>query len=459
MKRTFSKKDGILYKQLYEYLAAEIRDGRLKNGEQLPSRRDMARQAGVSEITVDYAYKLLSDTGYAVIKARQGIFVRFAQRHDYAENPWENATDQTYVFSPDAVRGQHDTKLFRSMKNLMQSEQESLLDYPEKNGETALRIALQGLLYRERDIKTPASNLIVGGGAEYLLVSLAQTLGRDMVYLLPDYPPARSCAALRRAGARLQFLPICENGLNIDALRRTDGNILYLTPYCQYPLSLRMSQEQRQAALDWAYQKPDRYIIEDAYDFPFCAGSDKTSLFDMDTKGRVIYLDSFFRTISPAFRLAYIILPDPLLLRWKQAHPYFYPLASKLDQALLQEYLNSGAYSRYVQETAKLYARRKRLLIQTLKKSVIGTRLTIYESNGGTHILVKYHGPGAEGQLKRAALSAGVKIFTMSRLTAAPDPGRPEQKIFMLGYGGMEERELMAGAEKMAEAFDRLQAD
>ena len=157
---------------------------------------------------------------------------------------------------------------------------------------------------------------------------------------------------------QLVILPENIDEFDIEALYASDGNILCIEPDTRCPRSAAMSPEICSAILEWAYASPDRYIIENGYDSELQT-IQKRTLYSMDTKNRVLYLNSFSRSISPAIRTAYMVIPENLLELWKKKHVYYYSLVLKQEQYALAEFIRKGHFMKHYKYMRKSYKERR----------------------------------------------------------------------------------------------------
>ena len=392
-----------LYKQLYESIVEDIISGRLRDGEKLPSRRKMSEEKYVSPFTVDATYKLLADTGYIVSKPRQGFFVVSSKQGREYKNPWITKGENRYSFSPNGidVMNSFDKAFEKIYASTLKERKREYTRYGEKGGERGLRMALSDYLYKFGGLDAKAENIVIGAGADYLITSLMRTLPGKTLYAIGDHD--KSEYTFNAFGRKTAHYQTNDNGLIIESLDELDADIIYVIPSNQFPLSVSMKAEQKQALLDWAYKKENRYIIEDGYCSEFSNDRGET-LYSLDSKGRVIYLGSFSKTIAPTFRLGYIVLPERLMPVWEKMHGFYYPMVPILDQLALAEYISSGGYRRNIKKLKSLYNEKYCILFDALRTlRGFGDVFRILPYEGGLHLLLRAETRLHENELKNAA--------------------------------------------------------
>jgi GntR family transcriptional regulator/MocR family aminotransferase len=230
--------------------------------------------------------------------------------------------------------------------------------------------------------------------------------------------------------------------MDVDALEASGASVAYLTPSHQFPLGITMPASRRSRLLRWAAER-EGWIVEDDYDSEFrYGGRPISSMQGMDRHDRVVYAGTFSRSLAPAIRLAYMVLPPTLLDRWQTLYGRQQPTVSRYEQTVMARFLDGGFYARYIRRVGKLYADRRTALLKALSR-IDG--LTVSGADGGIHFLVRLPRYG-EAELLRRAAKAGLPLRGLSEFChrAAPAPS-----TLVLGYGGLP-------TETVAEAADRL---
>ncbi len=264
--------DDPIYVYLYKMIRDDIASGRIAEGEKLPSKRSFAEHLGISVITVEYAYRLLSDEGYIYAKERSGYFVSnlggMAPKTDnngdvFISEQTENIETETdFPFA----------SFSKIVRKTLPEYGNKLLVKPPHNGCAELRNAISGYLMRYRGMTAPADRIVIGSGAEYLYGMIVQLLGRDIVYGLenPSYDKIKK--VYEANGAVCHLLAMDNYGIATDELKRTIASVIHVTPFHSFPTGITAPAKKRFEYLSWA-KNTGGLIIEDDFSSEFAVNS------------------------------------------------------------------------------------------------------------------------------------------------------------------------------------------
>ena len=447
------REDSPLYEQLYRHLAGEISHGRLPSGSKLPSKRKLCALLGVSMSTVDTAYSLLAAEGYVTVRPRSGYTVADLlplTPPPAVDTPKPQPTPAKWKY--DCSTSAVDTSLFpfsswaRINKEAVY-ENPDLLQRGHPQGDLPLRTALADLLAQYRGVRCTPEQIIVGAGADWLLSMVLQLLPEHRTIALedPGYPAAY--AAAKRLGRQVASVPVDGEGMSPEELERSGAGLAYVTPSHQFPLGVTMPAGRRSRLLHWANAAPDRYIIEDDYDSEFrYASRPIPALQGMDRKGRVVYMGTFSRSIAPAIRVAFVILPPSLMERWQAEFSHSSCTVSRFEQEALRRFLVQGLYSRHLRRSVNLY-RRKCAVFSEALSAIDG--VTLSGQQAGLHFLLTL--PGfTESELVERAAAAGVRVHPLSRYCHSVSP---MPSTVVVGFAGLNEEELRQAAKLLKTAY------
>ncbi len=447
--------DSPLYDQLYRHIAGAIQSGALAPGAKLPSKRRLCALAGVSMSTVETAYSLLAAEGYVLSKPRSGyVCAHLLLPASAAPAPVPEAPQSldpprwAYDCSTSAV----DVSAFpfsswaRITKEAVY-ENPGLLQRGHPQGDWPLRAALAQLLAQYRGVRCSPEQVVVGAGADYLLSLLLQLLPehRSLALEDPGYPAAYAAAALH--GREPVPIPVDGQGMDRDALERSGAGLAYVTPSHQFPLGVTMPAGRRSQLLHWAASGPGRFLIEDDYDSEFRWSSRPIpALQGLDRAGRVVYMGTFSRSIAPAIRVAYMILPPALLERYRRTFSHGACAVSRFEQESLRRFLAQGLYGRHLRRTGNLYRRKCALFTEALG-AIPGASITGAEA--GLHFLLTLPRFSEEELVARAA-DQSVRVHPLSRYCHAVPP---LPSTVVLGFAGLSEDQLAQAAERLRAAW------
>lgn len=344
MKYTVEKKSGKpAYMQIYDQLRRDIASGVLPKGARLPSKRLLAQELGVSVITVEHAYELLTDGGYIRPRQRSGYYADYGapappvRRAALEDMSAELKSMEDFPFSV----------LARTMRRVLSDMDRRILIKSPNAGCPELREALADYLCRSRGIVAAPEQIFVGAGAEYLYSMAAQLLGRGRSFALenPCYEKIRLVYGAN--GLSCAALPLEEDGISSAALERCDAGVLHVTPFHSYPSGVTASAAKRREYARWARER-DAYIIEDDYDSEFAAANEPSEPVFTLAPERVIYISTFSKLLAPSMRTGFMVLPQALLQQQREKIGFYSCTVPVFEQHVLAEFINSGDMERYI---------------------------------------------------------------------------------------------------------------
>lgn len=410
----FSDSKKPLYQRLYLYIAGEIKAGGLRPGEKLPSKKALAAHLRISQNTVETAYSMLAAEGYVTAKPRSGFYVAkidslildgtekqpLKAEASVSRYCWDFPTNAVDVASfPFATWA----KLSREVMS-----RPELLAAGDARGDPALRESLAKYLHEFRGVKCSPEQLVVGAGIEYLLMVLCTLLEPGLSFAVEDPGYRRTAAVLKSCGRTVAAVPLDSGGMPVQALRESGADAAYITPSHQFPTGIVMPVARRAELLSWAAEQENRWLIEDDYNSEFhFSGRPIPAAQGLDRRDKVIYLSTFSRTLAPSIRIAYMVLPRPLLERFLQQAPA--STVSRFEQQALSLFLSGGYLGRHLNRMKTIY--RKRLeSVAAFFEALDG--VTISGGRAGLHLLVR-SGLG-RAELARRGEIHGIRLYFLS---------------------------------------------
>lgn len=411
-----------LYEQIYDYIKTDIQSGRIPYGEKLPSTRFLSKHLEVSRSTVELAYEQLLSEGYIESVPYKGFFVAQIDElyHLKKDKPQpqrerKEARRYRYDFTPNGV----DLKSFpynvwrKLSKDILLDDRTELFRSGDSQGEYGFRSAICSYLYQARGVDCTPDQIIVGAGSDYILMLLGMILGMDHTIAFED--PTYKQAYRMAGGMSYNRIPVSmdKNGMKVTELEKSGADIAYVTPSHQYPTGVIMPIRRRMELLKWACEEQGRYIVEDDYDSEFrYKGKPIPALKGYDASDKVIYLGTFSKSIAPAIRLSYMVLPKPLLEAYEQKARFVNSTVSKVDQLIVQKFIEEGYYERHLNKTRALYKSRHDVLIEELRP--MADICTISGENAGVHLLLTFQNGMAEEELIDRAARADIRVYGLS---------------------------------------------
>lgn len=452
-----------LYEQLYRAVRADIMSGTLAGGTRLPSKRQLAANLRVSQITVETAYGQLLAEGYIVSEPRRGYFVqkqlaapaqaqapKAAAPHPHTAP----ADDCKYDFRTNIV----DTGCFpfatwaRLSRSVLSEYSDRLLRATDPCGAAELRGQIARYLYDFRGINISPDNILVGAGSEYLMHLVIQLLGRERVYALENPGYRKLYQIFADNGAAVRPLPLDKSGLRADALAASDASVVYLTPSHHFPLGTVMPAARRMEILRWASAAPGRYIIEDDYDSEFrYASRPIPALGELDHAGRVVYVNTFAKSLSPSLRIGYLVLPDALMARYHERFSLYSSTVPSFDQHTLAAFMRTGGFERHISRSRKVYQARRDALMAALDRELADLPHEVSRSEAGLHLLLHMRNGMLERELIERASAAGVRVYGLSAYYTPPV--KPPKATLVLGYAGLTEQQINEAAALLRQAW------
>ena len=336
------------YLTLYEKVRQEITDGVWPFGARLPSRRQMARDRGVSVITVEHSYELLCQEGYAQARPRSGYFVVFRPLEGFAPapSPLNARLPARYASRPENAFPF--ATLARTMRRVLAEYGEAILNKSPNAGCEELRGALSRYLARNRGIRAGAEQIVIGSGAEYLYGLVVEMLGSGRVYAIESPSYEKIEQVYRARGVACDLLPLARDGIQSAALKGTQAQVLHITPFRSFPSGVTASASKRREYLQWAAQG-ERYIVEDDFESEFSLlRKPEETVFARAENQNVIYLNTFSRTVSPSIRVGYMVLPPRLLCLFQEKAGFYSCPVPAFEQYVLATLLENGDFERHI---------------------------------------------------------------------------------------------------------------
>jgi GntR family transcriptional regulator/MocR family aminotransferase len=430
-----------LYEQLYTHIKDSIEKNELKENEKLPSKRKLASHLKVSVITVETAYNQLLAEGYIKSKPKSGFYVL-----PYVSlKPIKKKSNSIYkinkdkpIYQIDFRTNQVDVENF-PYQIISKIEREVLLDEYRNQinnndflGYYKLRERISEFLFAYRGIDTDPESIVIGSGSEYLVSLLILLLGRDKVYGVEEPGYLKNYRLYLDYGANAKTIGLDDQGINMFDIGNAD--VLHVTPSHQFPKGIVTTIRRRNELLNWAYENEERYIIEDDYDSEFrFSGNPIPAMKGLDQLDRVIYINSFSKSISPSLRISFMVLPKKLMSIYHKTYSYFTCSVPMITQMVLAKFMETLEYERHLNRMKILYKSKRDYLIKLLKESTFGHNIKIIGEEAGLHFLIEINTKQSLNSLVEAAKSVGVKVNSIEEYCLEKSKTSRE-KIIVLGY-------------------------
>lgn len=449
-----------LYEQIYQYIKEEIQQERIPSGEKLPSTRALSRFLEVSRSTVELAYEQLLSEGYIESAPYRGYFVSELeglyrlrpQERAVSDAPNQKKENYMYDYSPNGVDlNSFPYNVWRKLsRESLVDDRAELFRLGHPQGEWGLRNAISNYLHQARGVNCTPEQIIVGAGNDYLLMLLATVIGQKHKVALENPTYRQAYRLFKSLSYEVCTVEMDPKGMNVSKLEQSGADIAFVMPSHQFPIGIVMPIRRRMELLRWAEQE-GRYIIEDDYDSEFrYKGKPVPALQGYDNHEKVIYIGTFSKSIAPAIRMSYLVLPPKLLDIYQKRSSFLNSTVSRVDQLILQKFIEEGYYERHLNKTRALYKSRHDTLLSALKgmESVV----QISGENAGVHLLLTFMNGMKEEELISRAREVGIKVYGLSEYDVTPRPDAPA--TILLGYANMKEESIRKTVEILKKVWE-----
>ena len=448
---------------LYDCIKRDILGGNLRAGQKLPSKRAAAKNLGVSVMTVENAYAALQSEGYLYSLPKKGFYVsdisvlappaaaavpaaavalpaKPAYRFDFAAN---GMIAENFPFSIWA----------KLMRATFRRSPESLLLPPPAGGVRALQEAICSHLQQFRNMRVQPEQVVIGAGTEYLYSLIVQFLGRDKVYAVQN-PGYRKIAKIYESnGARCVAVAEDAAGISPAGLLAAGADVAHVSPAHHFPSGTVMSARRRHELLNLAAAKAGRYIIEDDYDSEFrLAGKPLPTLQSLDSAGKVIYVNTFTKSLSPTIRISYMVLPAQMVARFYKALGFYACTVAAAEQYTLAAFIAEGYFEKHINRMRNYYKKIRNSLLNEIAHSPLAAIATVAEEEAGLHFLLRLNTEEADAALKKKAAKAGIHISFLSEYYLPGSADIPQHTLVM-NYSALVAADIPAAVAALSAAI------
>ena len=448
-----------LYEHLYKCMKNDIVKGLLPAGMKLPSKRSFSKNLGISVITVENAYAQLIAEGYVYSIPKKGFFVvdlsSIVPEHSAAlsnETVEMSAGDNSYFV--DFTNNQTSISNFpfsiwaKLIRELLNENQQELVTNPPCGGVYALREAIAGHLKAFRGMNVSPEQVIVGAGTEYLYGLLIQLLGFDKTYAVEEPGYDKISHIYESHHATCRYIPMDHAGIQVTALESSHVDVIHISPSHHFPTGIIMPVSRRYELLGWASKSDSRYIIEDEYDSEFrMIGQLIPTIQNIDVLEKVIYVNTFSKTLASTVRISYMVLPMHLINRFYERLSFYSCTVSNFEQYTLARFIKEGYFEKHLNRMRSFYHAKRDKLLQLIKKSPLSDCTEIMEEDSGLHFLIRFHTELTDSEFCKRAEQNGIKIRPLSYYYK--DSKDAKAHVFLINYSAVPE-------EKMEEALKRI---
>lgn len=441
-----------LYEYLYKCIKNDILQGNIIPGEKLPSKRSFAKNLGISVITVENAYDQLAAEGYIYSIPKRGFYVTDFKKAIEIEK--KNITKEMVPLTSgdsgylaDFSSNQTQSELFpftiwkKMVREVLNENQMQLMTNPPCGGILYLREAIATYLKEFRGMTVLPEQIIIGAGTEYLYGLLIQLFGKDKIYAVEN-PGYRKIPQIYKSHqVQCEYINMDDDGVNVSELEEKKADILHITPSHHYPTGIVMPISRRYELLSWASKGENRYIIEDDYDSELrLSGQPIPTLQSIDVSDKVIYMNTFTKTLSSTVRISYMVLPGHLLDQFYKKLSFYSCTVSNFEQYTLAKFIQEGYFEKHINRLRNYYHSKRDALLNAIQNSRLNDHVTISGEEAGVHFLMKIKSSRKEDKLIQTALSQGTKLAPLSEYYHVSEEA-PEN-VYVMNYSSINENDI-----------------
>ena len=479
-----------IYLQIYEYYRDLILFGKIRADSALPSTRHLASQLSVSRNTVETAYQQLLAEGYLYSRPGSGYFIsqveqlapvvpKNASRAEKDASGSDTNKEEKTAGREDFAAGMSATvradgsaaseikcnfqygklaadsfplKTWKRIANkvLLDLDPAHMAMYKNSAGEPALKKEIVKYIFESRNVDCQEDQVVLCAGLLTVISLIGQMFKgktKSIAIEEPSYDIVRNI--FQNHGYRIDPIPLTANGLDLDALHKSEAKLIYITPSHQFPSGSVMSVNNRIKLIQWAKER-EAYIIEDDYDSEYRYNSKPLpSLESLDHQDRVIYINTFSKALAPALRMDFMVLPRELKERFASLFSSCGCTVPLMDQLILAEFMEAGHWQRHLRRIALENKKIHDLLVSEIQQQ-LGNQVSVRGNNGGLHFLLAVHNGMEEKELIFSAKEKGVLVYPVSQYYYRPPA---ENNCVLLGFGGLDPEVIPEGVKLLKEAW------
>ena len=453
---------------LYEFLYKSIRDdivgGKLSPEEKLPSKRALADHLNISTITIENAYNQLVAEGYIYSKPKSGFYVSSiaspvinSQAKKYMYSAEQESADEV-PYSADFSNNSISQESFpfvtwtKLMRQTMSDKRDLLTLNSPSVGIRELRCAISDYLFQFRGMSADPDCIVIGAGTEYLYSLIIQLLGRDKKYALEDPGYSKIAQIYKANNVDFDYIPLDTQGVSAKALEKSSAEVLHISPSHHFPTGIVTPVSRRYELLSWAGKSPDRYIIEDDYDSEFrFSGRPIPSLQSIDNLDKVIYINTFSKSLTSTIRISYMVLPEELMELYKKELSFYSCTVSNFEQYTLASFIEQGYFEKHINRMRNYYRTQRDRVMTAIKNHPLYNKVSIKEEDSGLHFLMSVETDLSDEELTERAIERGVNLNCLSRYYH--NKATAPQHTLIINYSGLDKDKVDEAVEKLFECI------
>lgn len=446
-----------LYDYLYRCIKNDILSGRIGIGEKLPSKRSLAKHLNISVITVENAYAQLLLEGYITSCEKKGYFVNdtgcVPQASCLIRPKAEEEFEYAYFADLKSNRIRRNRFPFSTwaklLRDTLSERPEQLLKTVPYNGVYELRLALAEFLHEFRGMQVLPSQIVICSGTDSMYGRLFCLLD-DAAWAVENIGSQKITGLYDMYHAKWKSVPRDEYGVDMNSLYESGCNVVHVSPAQHFPIGTVMPVKRRTELLEWADRK-GYYIIEDDYDSEFWyQGKPAPTLYSLDGNGRVIYFNTFSKTLIPSLRISYMVLPYELAQRYEEGLSFYSGTVPSMEQYALARFISEGYFERHINHMRNYFKSQRGSLFEAVKESPLGGISHIYENSSGTYFLLELDTKLADKELVTRIREKDINVACTSEYMAQP---HGDTHTLVINYCGVYAERIKETVQRIWEAI------
>ncbi|HCT65451.1 MAG TPA: GntR family transcriptional regulator [Lachnospiraceae bacterium] len=441
-----------LYLHLYKCIKKDILAGVLAPETKLPSKRSFAKNMGISNITVENAYAQLQSEGYIYSIPKKGFYITDIS-NIFTVKPKINTkqfklSDTKSSYLVDFVSNKTNPENFpfsiwaKLMRETITDKSEELMINSPSGGIMELRSAICKHLKQFRNMIVNPEQIIIGAGTEYLYSIIIQLLGHNNIYAVENPGYKKIAQVYKSNNVICKYVSLDNSGINISELEKLQANIAHVSPSHHYPTGIVTPISRRYELLGWASKNNSRYIIEDDYDSEFrLSGKPMPTLQSIDFIEKVIYINTFTKSLASTIRISYMVLPNHLLEKFYSELNFYSCTVSNFEQYTLAKFINDGYFEKHINRMRNYYRGIRDKLLYEIKNSPISSHITISEEEAGLHFLMYINTNISDEDFIKKAEKNGINISCLSQYYLEHSD-MPIDHTLIMNYSGLKSSDI-----------------
>ncbi|HEZ7990783.1 MAG TPA: PLP-dependent aminotransferase family protein, partial [Ruminococcus sp.] len=302
------------------------------------------------------------------------------------------------------------------MREELSGNQRNLLTKPPFEGVYELRYAISEHLKQFRNITACPEQIIIGAGAEYLYMLMNILFGNSYIFAVEEPGYSKIAEIYANYGIKCERIPVMTDGIDVSYLKELKTDIIHISPSHHFPTGAITSVGKRYALLEWASQSPDRFIIEDDYDSEFrLSGKPIPSMYSIDVMDKVIYMNTFSKSLASTIRISYMVLPPSLLHKFREKLGFCSCPVSTFEQYTLARFISEKYFEKHINRMRVHYKTCRSQLFERMKDHSIFNNSSISGENSGLHCVVKFETDLSDEELLEKVTQLGFKAAMMKK--------------------------------------------